>query len=204
MKRFLLLIIVCFFYCSGFTQGAIVLSDKPFIINTLKDTALESWLHNQPAYSQLSQEEKEAIYWINRVRSHPKDFLNIILHPFLEQFPEAKSSYTRSLISELSVSKPLPLLAPSHKLYQVAHAHAKDLGSNQMTISHSSSKGKSFGERMNSFGYFECVSENVYEGKENGLLSVIFLLIDNGVKNLGHRKNILDPAMKSIGVSFYP
>jgi len=29
-------------------------------------------------------------------------------------------------------------------------------------------------------------------------------LIDHGVKNVGHRKNILDANMKRVGVSFYP
>lgn len=204
MKRFLLIIIVSLFYFISFGQGSIVLSDKPFIVSHLKDTTIENWLNSKPAFSPLSTEEKEAVYWVNMVRSDPRNFLNIILYPFLEQFPEVKSSYTRSLIAELLALSPLPLLTPSDKLYQVAGSHAKDLGSNQMTISHSSSKGQSFQERLNSFGYFECVSENVYEGKENGLLSVLFLLIDTGVKSLGHRKNILDPGMKSIGLSFYP
>ncbi|HRO44486.1 CAP domain-containing protein [Agriterribacter sp.] len=204
MKRFLLIIIVSFFCVSGFGQGSIVLTDKPFIISHLKDTMVENWLAASSGYASLSKEEKEAVYWVNMVRSRPRDFLNNILYPFLEQFPEVKNSYTRSLIAELSALAPLSLIKPSEKLYQVAANHAKDLGSNKMTISHNSSKGKLFQERMNSFGYFECVSENVYEGKENGLQSVIFLLIDTGVKSLGHRKNILDPGMKSIAVSFYP
>jgi len=204
VKRFPLIIIVPFFYFIGYGQGSVVLSDKPFIISHLKDTALESWLHKKTGYAQLSIEEKEIVYWVNIARSRPQEFLNTLLYPFLEQFPEVKSSYSRSLISELSVLYPLPLLTPSAKLNQIAGNHAKDLALNQMTISHSSSKGKSFQERMNSIGYYDCISENIYEGKENGLLSVIFLLIDTGVKNLGHRKNIMAPAMTEIGVSFYP
>ncbi|HTN07243.1 CAP domain-containing protein [Agriterribacter sp.] len=204
MKRFLLSIIVSFFYTISFGQGSIVLSDKPFIISPAKDTAVENWLHANTAYSLLSKEEKEVLYWVNIVRTQPINFLNNILYPFLEQFPEVKNSYTRSLIAQLSVLNPLPLLTPSAKLYQIASNHTRDLGIHQMSVSHSSSKGKSFQERMNSFGYFECISENVYEGKENGLLSIIFLLIDTGVKNLGHRKNILDAGMKYTGTSFYP
>lgn len=204
MKRFLLIIIVSFFYTISSGQGSIVLSDKPFVITPSKDTALESRLQANPAYASLTKEEKAVLYWVNVVRTQPAKFLNSILYPFLEQFPEVKNSYTRSLIAELSALDPLPMLTPSTKLYQIASSHARDLGAHQMTISHNSSKGKSFQERMNSIGYYECVSENVYQGKENGLLSVIFLLIDTGVKNLGHRKNILDPSMKYIGTSFYP
>lgn len=202
MKRFSLIIIVPFFYFMGYGQGSVVLSDKPFVISHLKDTALESWLHKKPGYAQLSVEEKATVYWVNIVRSRPREFLNTLLYPFLEQFPEVKSSYSRSLISELSALSPLPLLTASAKLNQVAGSHAKDLALNQMTISHNSSKGKTFQERMNSLGYYDCIAENIYEGKESGLLSVIFLLIDTGVKNVGHRKNILAPDMKCIGTSF--
>lgn len=204
MKRLLLIIIVSLFFIRSFGQGSIVLTDKPFIVNALRDSSLENILTTHPAYYTLSEEEKETVYWVNFVRSRPQNFLDEILYPFLSQFPEVKNSYTRSLITQISALEPLPLLMPSSRLNKAASEHAKDLGSHQMTISHSSSKGKSFQERMNSIGYFECVSENVYEGKENGMLSVIFLLIDTGVKNLGHRKNILDPAMKYVGVSFHP
>lgn len=204
MKRFTLIIIVSLFHLFGFSQGSIVLTDKPFLLDTPGDTALTNWLNTYPEYSTCSKEEREAIFWINLARSKPKLFVHNILVPFLEQFPEVKNSYTRSLISDLSALEPLNLLAPSASLIQIAGTHAKDLGANQRVISHNSSKGLSFRERMNRAGYIECISENIYEGKENGLFSVLFLLIDTGVKSLGHRKNILDPQMKYIGVSFYP
>jgi uncharacterized protein YkwD len=204
VKRSLLLFIVSLCFISAFSQGSIVLNDKPFIVNPIKDTALENWLNVNPAYTQLEPEEKELIYWVNYVRQQPKQFSNTILLPFLKQFPEAKSSYTQSLISELSTLSSLLPLAPSKALNDVARSHAKDLGINQRNISHNSSKGESFKERLNKFGYFECASENVYEGKEDGLQAVLFLLIDAGVPNLGHRKNILDSNMKYIGVSFFP
>jgi len=204
VKRFLLIIIVSLFFTTAFGQGSIVLNDKPFIITPVKDTALENWLSASPAYLQLNAEEKEAVYWINYARQEPQQFSTIILLPFLKQFPEAKSNYTRSLIHDLSNLSALPPLIPSKKLNQIASSHTKDLGSNRRSISHNSSKGESFKERLNRFGYFECVSENVYEGKKDGLQAVLFLLIDAGVQNLGHRKNILDPDMKYIGVSFFP
>lgn len=181
-----------------------VLSDKPFVITPVKDTALENWLSTNPAYFQLDTQEKEVLYWVNYARKEPRLFFNTILLPFLKQFPEAKSNYTRSLINDLSNLSALSPLAPSNKLREVARSHTKDLGSNRLNISHNSSKGETFKERLNKVGYFECVSENVYEGKKDGLQAVLFLLIDAGVQNLGHRKNILDPNMKYIGISFFP
>ena len=204
MKRFLSIIIASLCFNLAFSQGSIVLNDKPFVVAHEKDTAIERWLNTNPAYLKLNQEEKAVVYWVNYVRQKPKDFSNTILLPFLKQFPEARSSYTRSLISDLSTLSSLPPLAPSKKLNDVAESHAKDLGLNQRSISHNSSNGESFKDRLNKFGYFECVSENVYEGKEDGLQAILFLIIDAGVQNLGHRKNIFDSGMKYIGVSFFP
>jgi len=204
VKRFLFAIIVSFCFNLTFGQGSIVLSDKPFVITHKKDTTIERVLNTHAAFLNLSPEEKAVVYWVNYARQNPKVFSNTILLPFLEQFPEAKSSYTRSLLSDLSTRSSLPALAPVKKLNDAAESHAKDLGLNQHSISHQSSKGESFKDRLNKFGDFECASENVYEGKEDGLQAVLFLLIDAGVQNLGHRKNILDPAMKYIGVSFFP
>ena len=181
-----------------------VITDKPFIVAPVKDTALENWLSANPFYSQLEHQEKQVVYWVNYARQEPRQFSNSILLPFLKQFPEAKSNYTKSLIDELSTLSSLAPLTPSKKLNEVAQNHTQDLGSNNRNISHNSSKGESFKERLNNFGHFECASENVYEGKKDGLQAVLFLLIDAGVQNLGHRKNILDPNMKYIGVSFFP
>lgn len=204
MKRFLLIIIVSMYGIPSFSQGSIVLNDKPFTITTVKDSALWNWLNNYPAYAQLDPEEKEIVYWVNYVRQKPEQFSDNILLPFLKQFPEAESSYTRSLRNDLTNRSTVSPLIPSEKLNTVAHSHASDLGSNRRNISHHSSKGESFKKRLDKFGDFECASENVYEGKEDGLQAVLFLLIDAGVQDLGHRKNILDPGIKYIGVSFFP
>src|SRR5690606_35994033 len=133
-----------------------------------------------------------------------EQFYDKILLPFLKQFPEAKSSYTRSLINDLTNRSPVTPLIPSKKLNAVANSHARDLGANRRSISHRSSKAESFTERLNKFGDFECASENVYAGKEDGLQAVLFLLIDAGVQNFGPPKNTLDPTMKYIGGSFFP
>lgn len=204
MKRILLSIIVAQITSIAFAQGSLVLTDKTFLTDVEKDAVLESFLNRDSAYRQLRKEERAVVYWINYVRKQPEKFNEYILQPFLQQFPEAKSTYTRSLSHELNTLQSLPLLTVSGRLNRTAYAHASDLGSNNKQISHLSSKGEPFPERMNRMGLYECVSENIYQGKEKGLEAVLLLLIDTGVKNLGHRKNILDPGMKYTGVSFYP
>ncbi|MGN6493844.1 MAG: CAP domain-containing protein [Agriterribacter sp.] len=204
MKRFVLLIIVTSFYFTSQAQGSVSFQDKDFIFSLSRDESIDSILSLQPAYKTLSREEKEIVYWVNYVRKQPRLFCNEVLLPFLKQFPEVKSSYSKSLVSELQALKPSNIMLPSEKLNTVASRHAKDLGSTGSSISHSSSHGMSFQERMNKAGITNCVAENVYEGKQQALQAVIFLLIDNGVRNLGHRKNILAKDNKAIGVAFYP
>lgn len=204
MKRFFLFFIVlCYsLFVSG--QGSITFTDKDFILSPSRDKSIDSVLILQPAYKTLSHEEREAVYWINYVRKHPQKFSKEVLNPFLSQFPEVKNSYSKSLLEELQNSISLQYILPAEKLNTVAFKHAKDLGSKGASISHSSTNGDSFQKRMQKAGLVNCIVENVFEGRNDALQSIIFLLIDNGVKSLGHRKNILAPDSRFIGISFYP
>ncbi|HEX5024229.1 MAG TPA: CAP domain-containing protein [Agriterribacter sp.] len=204
MKRLILIFIVTLFLDSAYTQGSITFSDKNFIIQEEKDLSIQNWIQTDSSYWQLNPQEKDVIYWINYVRKQPQQFYSNVLVPFLEQFPEIKSPYTKSLKSELLSGYSRPMLKSSYKLNKVAASHAQDLGSSGINISHSSSSGQSFQQRMTNAGLLDCISENIYEGRQDALIAIIFLLIDQGVKNVGHRKNMLDPDMKFIGVSFSP
>ncbi|HLO37219.1 MAG TPA: CAP domain-containing protein, partial [Lacibacter sp.] len=68
-------------------------------------------------------------------------------------------------------------------------------------ISHNSSNGKSFAQRLQEAGKYACGAENVYVGSNKALESLITLLIDNGVPDKGHRMNLLDPRYGRMGVS---
>jgi len=204
VKRFCFTFIASLIIAFSYSQGSVKFTDKPFILNIERDTAIQSFLNKQQDFAGLSSEEKELLYWLNYVRQKPADFNRKVLDPFLKQFPEVKNAYSRSLAKTLSAMNGVAPLSPATKLQRVAAAHAKDLGSKGLSLSHSSSSGASFQQRMEAAGLANCVSENIYEGKLNALETVIFLLIDNGVKSLGHRKNILDPDARFVGVSFYP
>ncbi|WP_165813875.1 CAP domain-containing protein [Terrimonas sp.] len=204
MKRLLSVFIACAFISFVHSQGSIVLRDAPFIVETEKDASIQQWLDSNAFYKKLSPDQQESIYWINYIRKYPKLFHDKILIPFLEQFPEAKSAYSKSLSATLISMSPVGLLIPDENLTKVAIEHATDLGKHGAGISHSSTSGSSFQERMNKAGYFSNVAENIYEGKRSSLEALIFLLIDTGVKSVGHRKNILSIEMKRVGLSFYP
>lgn len=203
VKRFFLFIIVSMLSTETSAQGSVVLADEPIDLAVQKDSTLLGTLEVNPVYLSATPAEKEVIYWVNFVRTQPNSFLRHVLKPFLQHFPDLKNSYSRSLIQELNTLSPLKPVTPSVILTRVASHHSADLaGHPSRGISHRSSDGKSFESRMQQFGLTSCVAENIFEGKQDGLFSVLLLLIDNGVESLGHRKNILDPKMTNIGVAF--
>jgi len=200
----LVIVFLTFFSLTTTAQGHISLQDKEFIHDHVMKTEIQEALDTLKAYQSLSEIEKEAVYWINFVRLYPKQYNTEIVKPFLEQFPEVKSSYAQSLTEQLNNISPASLVLPVIKLNNIARKHAGDLGNTGHHISHNSSSGTSFQKRMNDGGIFSCISENIYEGKPRPLQTILFLLIDHGVPNLGHRKNILDKNMHSIGVAYHP
>jgi hypothetical protein len=204
VKRLFFVFVVFLFVSSVYAQGSVTFKDAPFIIEIEKDITLQQWLDTNAFYHTVLEEQKEAVYWINYVRKYPKLFHDKVLIPFLEQFPEVKSSYSKSLSEKLLSMAPVGLLIPDEKLTKIAAEHAADLGKHGANISHNATSGLNFQQRMNKAGYFSNVSENIFEGKNAALESLIFLLIDPGVKDVGHRENILSKNMKKIGVSYYP
>ena len=203
VKRLLFLFIVLSFTSNIYAQGSIVMRDIPFTLDIAKDKNIEQSLEANSYYNKLNKDEQEIIYWINYVRTNPRKFNHEVLAPFLKQFPEVKNAYSKSLSAYLLSIMPVGLLFPEEKLTKAAITHATDLGKNGASISHKSTSGDSFQQRMGKLP-FNNIAENIYEGRRSPLEAVISLLIDNGVKNLGHRQNILSADMKYIGVSFYP
>lgn len=205
MKRSLLTFIafLCFFG-SVRAQGRITIPQQTFSHSLTYDSVLANRLNSSAAISNLSKLEQESLYWINFVRLHPRAFASEIITPFLNQFPQAKGSYANSLLKTLQTISPSPYITPDIALNKLALGHASDLGKTGHSISHASSTGENFQQRMTKAGFTSCIAENIFEGKQDALETIILLLIDKGVPNVGHRKNILDPNMTKIGVSYYP
>lgn len=84
----------------------------------------------------------------------------------------------------------------------MAATHAGDLKKRNGVISHTSSVGKTFVQRIQAAGRYTCGAENIFNGSFNALESLIALLIDQGVADKGHRLNLLDPKFQLIGISF--
>ncbi len=202
MKHFLLFIFF-FSLISVQAQGTLTLQDKPFVFDRTIDKTLWQKLTTETGFSALEENEQLLFYWTNYFREDPHRFFNHILKEFLRQFPEANTPEIKGLERDIIASKQrLPFLLPDSGLVQMAELHSKDLIMRGAIISHSSSKGKNFVQRINQAGFYRCGAENIYVGTHDPIEALIALLIDSGVPDKGHRKNLLDPRFGKMGVSF--
>jgi hypothetical protein len=85
------------------SQGTVVLNDKRFQAQRNVDTAVYNSLTRQALFNTLDKSEKELLYWVNLMRKDPMAFKNNYVLPFLEQFPEAQSPESKSLVKRMSV-----------------------------------------------------------------------------------------------------
>lgn len=203
VKQFALLLLLGLPFF-GFAQGTVKIEKKNFIINREKDPGVEKFLSGFSELEKLDPLEQESFYWINLLRKDPAAFSQNYLEPFVEQFPELKDSYVKSLKKELRESPPLGMIAPSSTVQKESDRHAVDLAKRLKRISHESSNGRSFSQRMADAGIKRCAGENVFEGEADALQALLLLLIDQDVPNLGHRKALLNPAFTIMGISAEP
>jgi hypothetical protein len=202
MRLFIFLIsMVAAFKASA--QGSITLQDKPFVFQEPVDTALLNFLRREPVFQQMTKPEQEMFYWTNLFRKDPIRFYNNVVKEFIRQFPEANKPEVKSLERDLAKLKsPLPVLIPDAGLYKMSQTHSADLKRRGGVISHKSSAGKDFVQRIKEAGSYRCGAENLFAGNNNPLEALAMLLIDYGVADKGHRVNLLDPAFGRMAISF--
>ena len=196
-----LALILFSFYLNAQQFSSVILTDIPFNAPTMTNRIILNKLEINKNYAVLNQPEKEFIYWTNYARLFPKEFRDSALLPFLISQPSTKGKYANSLIQELTNTESLPFLEPEEKLHKVAKSHAFDLSRNTERISHQSTNGTSFSDRMKKGGILGCASENISLGAMKPVVSLLLLYLDIGLPELGHRKNLMNPIFGKIGVS---
>lgn len=188
MKKILYAIIFCL--VSVLVLGQAMKNDKK--LDTSKDAKY------------LTEDEREVIKWLNYIRAYPQEFSEKVLTPYVENKELKKSKYLNSLYKDLSKIPGMELLTPSKGLTKAAKYHASDMGKSG-NAGHTSTSGWGMQERIEKFVRWEVtIGENCAYGLYSPLDIVMGLLIDEGVPDLGHRKNILNPDYKVIGVSIKP
>ncbi|MEQ1587363.1 MAG: CAP domain-containing protein [Cyclobacteriaceae bacterium] len=154
-----------------------------------------------PFLGTTQSREAEVLKLLNAVRTNPQGFLTSYVNAYLEENELTKNSYAASLITDLKNCATMGELKTSKALNKVAQLHALDMGK-RGTVGHTSSDGTTFSERLRKKAKAGgMIAENCDYGNEEPLDIVMALLIDDGIKSLGHRNNILEPTYRWIGIA---
>lgn len=152
--------------------------------------------------SYLKPVEREMIDEINLLRSNPAGYI-----PFVQDYIkeiEAGRAFSRSttaayeLIDELRRTGPLSILEPTECIYRAAEKHGQEavrIGSSD----HVGKDGSWPWDRVRR----ECSqmsdgNENLVGGPDKIRVSMLLLLIDDGIPTRGHRKTLLEPKWKYV------
>ncbi len=169
---------------------------------------------NPAQYDRLA---REVFSETNRLRTEPAAYVRIlkeIRQSFSGKVYQPPGSEVRIITDEgvsvvneavnvLSQQQPMQRLQWSDALAELARKHVDDTGAKGM-VSHESSTGRSFSERVSSVigqNRFSTAAENLAYGYNNGKDVVAQLFIDDGVKGRGHRKNLLKRQLTHVGVA---
>ena len=148
----------------------------------------------------LDDEEKKVILFMNMARYDGPLCANTFLESYLKEKKLDNNSFTRSLEKDLKKVSGLSPLVAEKDLTAIAQGHARKSGENG-TTGHSGFKDRFEPLMGNPYNH---VGENCSYGYEKAIDIVVSLLIDEGIKGLGHRNNILSPDFNSIGVAIRP
>ncbi|MCK5137259.1 MAG: CAP domain-containing protein [Bacteroidales bacterium] len=148
----------------------------------------------------MTEEEKKVILFINMARHDGSLFAETFLETYMKTNDLENSRYIRSLFRDLKKLPDLLPLEPGEDLTAVAQGHAIKSGKTGH-VGHIDFN-KRFKPLMGN--PYQHVGENCSYGYEEAIDIVITLLIDEGIKEMGHRKNILNKSFNSVGVAIRP
>ena len=148
--------------------------------------------HTAVSVSQLTQEEKSIIQYVNLARMYPQKFAELEVKDYMGESGFGTylqhSPYKRSLMVHLRKMKPLPPVHFDASMYALAKCFAEESGERGY-VGHN--------RRDCPEGYYgECCSY----GHEKGRDIALSLLIDHDVPSLGHREICLSDRYDKIGV----
>jgi hypothetical protein len=141
----------------------------------------------------LTKEEMNIYLYTNLARMYPKAFYEFYKAYVTEDGEASKlrsNYYFTSLTKELKTMDRVGPLLPDRKMFDLAECWAVESGE----------KGLIGHDRVDCPNGYS--GENCGYGYDStGLYFVMLLLIDEGVKGVGHRKNILFPDFKGLGAA---
>ena len=137
---------------------------------------------------------------MNLARADGELFAQTFLTEYLNENDLEKNNFVKSLYRDLKKVAGLKPLIPEEDLISVAQGHATESGKSGHT------GHKNFKKRFDPFmgNPYQHVGENCSYGYNTAFDIVITLLIDDGVADIAHRKNILSDSFNSVGVAIRP
>ncbi len=157
-----------------------------------------------PLMVDAQTQEEEVLELLNQVRTNPQGFITSHVKDYVKENNLDNNSYAKSLVADLKMSKKMGALQLSKPLTDVARSHALDMGK-AGSVGHTSSDGTPFNVRIRNKAKAKgMIAENCEYGHETALDIVMALLIDDGIESLGHRKNILEPKYRWVGIAIEP
>ena len=104
-------------------------------------------------------------------------------------------------IAFLRSTSPLPPLEVSRGMSLGTRDHVKEQESTGF-IGHQGRDGSRPGDRVNRYGRWQStISENISYGIDSARWMTVALIIDDGIPERGHRKNIFAPQTRVLGVA---
>lgn len=200
MTRFLKTLFFTFFLQSAFCQANTYQTTYvAFSASLPEQSSLRQTLASDSLYGTLPPFEKEFIYYLNYARQYPVLFSEKAATIYLEDYPEFKPVYGKSLLSELAKGIKTPVVMPDTRFIKLARSHATDISRHDL-MSHNSSNGTQMQQRFENAGV-TCGSECINLLSSGEPLEVLLsLLVDFNVPDFGHRKSLLGEKMVVVGV----
>ena len=211
-------VILSFFLCISFVVLSAAQGYDP---NKRSDPDAANWdiatLDTAADADDLTGIEKDVILEMNKVRTDPQKYARLYIQPRLQYFQRRNYSVpgqvtivtsegvsaVRESITALNRAKNVGILYPEKGLNLAAKDHVADQAITGQT-GHRGSDRSAPEVRMKRYGRFEppwTHAENIEYGSETGREIVIQLIIDDGVRNRGHRVNIMNANFTQTGVA---
>jgi hypothetical protein len=161
----------------------------------------------------LNENEKNVVLAMNLIRFDPAKYAELYVYPVIKYFDGnllripgriplrtvEGADALKDLYLELLETQSRDLFYPSKGMSRAAKDHARYM---RRTGAASHEGRGDMNTRISKYGQWDGgISENLHWGASNAHDAVLSLMADDGIKNRGHRKNILDPDYKFVGVA---
>jgi hypothetical protein len=123
---------------------------------------------------------------------------------YAANLPRSSGVDSREAAAFLQEQRPLAPLRFHPKLMRAAEGHAAEIGA-AGSVSHVGRDGSGLLSRIQRAGHYPmAVAENISVGQDTGVEAANMLIIDPGLPNRPHRKDLFDPTMVFAGVACRP